>query len=227
MRIDAQECRKLQNVPLFRGIKAEEFGSLFDCAGAIKKSYKKGEFIFLNGSMTDSIGIVLTGRAQIITEDIFGNRAIINDLGPQGVFGESFVCGGSFALTVSVRAALGSEVLFLPFARIMRICRNACGFHNTLIKNMVEMMARKNLQLMEKLEVTTKHSLREKILTYLSQLARQQDSVTVTSPLGRVDLADFLGADRSALTRELNRMRDVGLIAFDKNTYTLMDVNFS
>lgn len=227
MRIDAQERQNLQNVPLFRGLNAEDFGPLLSCVGARKKSYEKGGFIFLNGGMTDSIGIVLAGRVQIITEDIFGNRAIINDLEPPGVFGESFVCGGSYVLTVSVQAARDSEVLFLPFERIMRICHNACGFHNILMKNMVEMIARKNLQLMEKLEVATKRSLREKILTYLSQLAQQQGAVTVTSPLGRVDLADFLGADRSALTRELNRMKDAGLIAFDKNTYTLRDVNLS
>ncbi|MDL2227043.1 Crp/Fnr family transcriptional regulator [Deltaproteobacteria bacterium OttesenSCG-928-M10] len=227
MRLDIQEAQRLQGVPLLRGIKVEEFGALMGCVGARKKRYEKGEFIFLNGSITDSIGIVLTGRVLVITEDIFGNRAILNDLGPPGVFGESFACGGGYALTVSVQAASDSEVLFLPFERIMRICHNACGFHNTIIKNMVEMIARKNLQLMEKLEVTTKHSLREKILTYLSQLAKQQGTVTVTSPLGRVDLADFLGADRSALTRELNRMRELGLISFDKNTYTLMNVDFS
>lgn len=77
---------------------------------------------------------------------------------------------------------------------------------------------------MEKLEITTKRSLREKLLTYLSHLAQEQGSSTVQSPMGRVDLADFLGADRSALTRELNRMQDSRLITFDKNTYTILTV---
>lgn len=219
------DLKMLQNIPLFKGIKTEEFGALFACIGAKKESYPKGDFIFLNGSATNSIGIVLCGRVQVIKEDIFGNRAIINDLGPKAVFGESFVCGGSYVLTVSVQAAEDSDVLFLPFERVMHMCPSACGFHNTMIKNMVEMLARKNLKLVEKLEVTTKHSLREKMLTYLSQLAQEQGSTTVTSPLGRIDLAGLLGADRSALTREINRMRDAGLITFDKNTYTLLDVD--
>lgn len=219
------EIALLQSVPLFKGIKADEFGALFACIGTKKESYEKGEFIFLNGNVTSSIGIVLNGRVQIIKEDIFGNRAILNDLGPKSVFGESFVCGGSYVLTVSAQAAERSEVLFLPFERVMHICPSAYGFHNAMIKNMVEMIARKNLKLVEKLEVTTKHSLREKMLTFLSQLVQEQGSATVTSPMGRVDLADFLGVDRSALTRELNNMRDAGLIAFEKNTYTLMDVD--
>lgn len=215
----------LQGIPLFKGIKESEFGALFGCVGAKRERFEKGEFIFLGGDQTNSIGIVLSGRVQVLKEDIFGNRAILNDLGPKAVFGESFVCGGSYTLTVSVQAAENSDILFLPFERVMHICPSACGFHNALIKNMVEMIARKNIKLMENLEITTKHSLREKMLTYLSQLAQEQGSVTVTAPLGRVDLADFLGVDRSALTRELGRMRDAGLIQFEKNTYTLSDAH--
>ncbi|MDL2215546.1 Crp/Fnr family transcriptional regulator [Ruminococcaceae bacterium OttesenSCG-928-N02] len=214
----------LQSIPLFKGIKGPEFDALFSCVGAKEEHFEKGEFVFLNGDHTNSIGIVLLGRVQVIKEDVFGNRAVLNDLGPKAVFGESFVCGGNYALTVSVQAVQSSDILFLPFDRIMHICPSACGYHNTLIKNMVEMVSRKNIKLMENLEITTKHSLREKVLAYLSQLAQEQGTATVTSALGRVDLADFLGADRSALTRELGRMRDAGLIQFEKNTYTLQDV---
>ena len=213
----------LQDIPLFKGIKESEYGALFGCVGARTQRFEKGEFILLNGNEADSVGIVLAGRVQIIKEDVFGNRAILNDLGSKAVFGESFVCGGSYTLTVSVQAAEDSNILFLPFERVMHICPSACGFHNALIKNMVELVARKNIKLMESLEITTKHSLREKMLTYLSQLAQEQGSTTVTAPLGRVDLADFLGADRSSLTRELNRMQDDGLINFDKNTFTLLN----
>lgn len=211
----------LQKISLFDQIDPGEFDALFACIGARKERYKKGAFIFLNGSTVDTIGIVLAGRVQIIKEDVFGSRTIINDLPPKSIFGESFVCGESFTLTVSVQAVKDSDILFLPFERVMHICPSACGFHNTLVRNMVGMIARKNIRLMEILEIATKRSLREKVLTYLSQLAQEQGSVTVTSPMGRVDLADFLGVDRSALTRELNWMQDAGLICFDKNTYTL------
>ena len=217
----------LQSTPLFKGIKTEDLDSLFTCLGARQTTYAKDEFIFFNGNMVNSIGIVLTGRVQVIKEDIFGNRAILNDLGPGAVFGESFVCSETYTLTVSVLAAEDAAVLFIPFDRVMHICPSACRFHNAVIKNMVEMLAYKNVKLIEKLEITTKHSLREKILTYLSQLAQEQTSATVISPLGRIDLADFLGADRSSLTRELNRMKADGLITYDKNIYTLLDVEIA
>jgi len=217
----------LQHTPLFKGIPAEELNALFTCIGARQLSYGKNEFIFFNGTEVNAIGIVLTGRVQVIKEDVFGNRAVLNNLGPGSVFGESFVCSATYALTVSVLAAEAAGVLFIPFDRVMHICPSACRFHNAVIKNMVEMLAYKNVKLIEKLEVTTKHSLREKILTYLSQLAQEQAGTTVRSPLGRIDLADFLGADRSSLTRELNRMKKEGLINYDKNTYTLLDVTLT
>lgn len=211
----------LQQVPLFHGIQPEAFGSLFACVGAKRENYNRGAFISLDGDSAKSIGIMLSGRAQIIKEDVFGNRTILSEVAPGGVFGESFACGGHFALTVSVQAMQSCAVLFMPFDRVMTICPSACSFHNTLVRNMVTMIARKNTKLLERLDVATKHTLREKALTYLSQLAQAQACATVTSPLGRVDLADYLGVDRSALTRELNRMRDDGLIEFAKNTYTL------
>ncbi|MGC4018440.1 MAG: Crp/Fnr family transcriptional regulator [Muricomes sp.] len=214
----------LQTVPLFQGIKEDEFVHLLDCIGAKEKSYAKNEFIFLSGDVPTTIGIILDGRVQIIKEDFFGNRTILNSLGPGSAFGESFIGGGNFPLTVSVQAVENSTVLFCPFDLIMHICPHACEFHNTLIRNMVVMISRQNMKLLEQLEVTTKHSLREKILTYLNQLAQEQNSTTVTSHLGRVDLADFLGVDRSSLTRELNRMEEEGLIAFKRNTYALKNI---
>lgn len=218
------DVKKLKNIPLFFDIKEEDFEALFLCVGAWVGRYAREEFISLDGDVTKSIGVVLSGRAEIIKEDVFGNRTVMSSLGEGDVFGEAFVCGGHFAQTVSVQATRACEILFMPFENVMDMNSNRCAFRTTLVKNMVIMLSNKNLKLLEKLEVTTKHSLREKVLTYLSHLAQEQGSTTVLSPLGRSALADFFGADRSALTRELGRMADEGLITFEKNTYTLTDV---
>lgn len=212
----------LASIPLFDHIHSNDYGALFSCIGARVETFDKGEFISLDGDRAQKIGIVLSGGAQIIKEDLFGHRTILSTLVSGNVFGESFVCGGHFVLAVSVQATENSSILFLPFERVLTMCPSACGFHNTLVRNMVTMIARKNVKLLERIEVATKHSLREKVLTYLSQLAQQQASKTVISPLGRIDLADYLGVDRSALTRELNRMSTDGLLTFSKNTYTLL-----
>ena len=84
------------------------------------------------------------------------------------------------------------------------------------------MLTEKNRMLMEKLEITSKRTLREKILAYLSLTAERSGKDYFEIPLGRVALAEYLCADRSALTRELNNMRSDGLIDFDKNTFRII-----
>ena len=211
----------LEKFVLLSGISANDFSAVLGCVGARKKLFLKNEFILFTQDELRAIGLILKGRVRLLKEDVYGNRNIVTILEAGEVFGESFVCGGAYSLTVSIQATEETEVLFLSFDRVMHTCPNSCEFHNKLITNMVTMIARKNMNLMEKLEITTRHSLREKVLTYLSQLAQQQGTSTVTASLGRVELADFLGVHRSALTRELNTMQKEGLIQFTRNTYTL------
>ncbi|MGF7017875.1 CRP-like cAMP-binding protein [Lachnospiraceae bacterium PF1-21] len=217
----------LEKSMLFSGIAANNFNAVLGCVGARIQAFAKGEYISLSSGQLRAVGLVLKGRVLLLKEDVYGNRNILNTLEIGEVFGESFVCGGAYTLTISIQAAEETEVLFLSFDRVMHVCPNACEFHNQLITNMVTMIARKNLSLLEKLEVTTRHSLREKILAYLSQLAQRQGNTTVTSPMGRMELADFLGVNRSALTRELSNMQDEEIIQYEKNTYTLVGVDLS
>ena len=98
----------------------------------------------------------------------------------------------------------------------------ACEFHHRLIKNMVSIIADKNRDLMRKVEVVSKRTIREKLLAYLSIQAQVQQSRYFEIPLGRLELAEYLCVDRSALTRELAKMKDEGLIDYDKNCFRML-----
>ena len=141
---------------------------------------------------------------------------------PEDIFGETFACGAESSSLVSFVAAQDSKVLFLSFCRVMHTCTHACQFHQTLIENMVRLIARKNRELMRKVEVVSKKTLREKILAYLSIQAQSQGGKTFEIPLGRVEWAEYLCADRSALTRELARMKEEGILDYQKNTFTIL-----
>jgi len=135
------------------------------------------------------------------------------------VFGESFACGSDTLSTVTFLAAEDAEIVFIPFNKVMHTCTMACAFHHRLVENMVRLIADKNRDLMRKVEVVSRKTLREKILAYLSLQAQLHESRYFEIPLGRVELADYLCADRSALTRELGKMREEGLIDYDKNMF--------
>jgi CRP-like cAMP-binding protein len=208
---------------LFQNINQTDIETMLECMKPYVKFYKKGNYIMYSGNNIKSIGVVLNGTVHMLKEDVWGNQAILAVMPEKSIFGETFVCSRSYNSTVSFRAATDCDILFLSFDKVLHSCSKACEFHNKLIDNIVILIARKNIQLMEKLEIISSKTLREKILIYLSRQAQRNNRLKFTIPMGRLELAEYLGADRSALSRELSRMKDEGLIDYDKNTFQLYE----
>ena len=158
----------------------------------------------------------------MISEDIWGSKALLVVMHKGELFGESFACGTSMAAVVSFQAAEEVRALYMPFERVMHSCPNSCHFHYRLVENMLTRIADKNVQLMQKVKIISQKTLRDKILTYLSLQVRLQGSRRIELPLGRIGLAEYLCADRSALTRELVRMREEGIIEYHRNSFELL-----
>ena len=114
-------------------------------------------------------------------------------------------------------------MLFVSAWNVIHCCPSQCTFHEQLTRNMFDILGQRSIRLMERIEISSKPSLREKILAYLSMQAQKQDSRYITLPLGRIELANYIGANRSALTRELASMREDGLIDYDKNTFRILE----
>ena len=212
----------VQELDLFDGIREEELSSMLRCLGGTVRRFPKGSFIFLEGEDVDCVGVVAEGAVEMIKEDVWGEKTILLDMGRGEVFGESFVCVPGGGSIVSFQAAQESVVLLLGFRKVLHTCSSACVFHQRLVENMVRLLARKNVLLMEKMEILAKKTMRERILCWLSQQVQREGSRRFASRLGRVALADYLCVDRSALTRELSRMRDEGLLDYDRNTFELL-----
>ena len=208
--------------PLFAGIDAADFEGMLGCIGYHVKDYQKGEIIALEEENINHVGVVLEGAVDMLKEDVWGNRTMLVRTYPQDIFGETFACGEDALSVVTFAAAENCRVLFLSFCRVMHTCTHACQFHQTLIENMVRLIARKNRELMRKVEVVSKKTLREKILAYLSIQSQAQGSRRFEIPLGRVEWAEYLNADRSALTRELAKMKDEGLIDYQRNSFEIL-----
>ena len=208
--------------PLFSGIDAADFEGMLGCIGYHVKDYQKGEIIALEEENINHVGVVLEGAVDMLKEDVWGNRTMLVRTYPQDIFGETFACGEDTLSVVTFAAAENCRVLFLSFCRVMHTCTHACQFHQTLIENMVRLIARKNRELMRKVEVVSKKTLREKILAYLSIQSQAQGSRRFEIPLGRVEWAEYLNADRSALTRELAKMKDEGLIDYQRNSFEIL-----
>lgn len=208
--------------PLFYGIKPDELNAMLSCIGYHIGTFKKGDIVSFEGDNLKHIGIVISGAVDMVKEDLWGNKTMLVRMRKDELFGETFACGSDNLSVVTFLVSEDAKVLFMPFDRVMHSCTMACQFHHRLIENMVKIIADKNRDLMRKIDVVSKRTIREKLLAYLSIQAQIQDSSYFEVPLGRVELAEYLCVDRSALTRELAKMKEDGLIDYDKNCFRII-----
>ena len=208
--------------PLFQGIGPEEMLPMFSCIGYHIGTFRKGDIVAFEEENIRHIGIVLEGSVDMVKEDLWGNRTMLLRTHKDELFGETFACGSDSLSLVTFVVSEDAKILFLPFDRVMHSCTMACQFHHRLIENMVRIIADKNRDLMRKVEVVSKRTIREKLLAYLSIQAQIRGSRYFEIPLGRVELAEYLCVDRSALTRELAKMKEDGLIDYDKNCFRIL-----
>lgn len=208
--------------PLFDGLSPQDRHAILGCVGYHISSYKKGQTVVFEEDHVRHIGILLSGCVDMIKEDIWGNKTLLLRVRKDGLFGESFACCEDNTSIVSFVVSQDAQIIFMPFDRVMRSCSMSCSFHHQLLENMVKIIASKNRDLMRKIEVVSKKTLREKILAYLSLQAQTQGSQAFEVPLGRVEWAEYLCANRSALTRELVKMQEDGLIRYQQNFFEIL-----
>lgn len=206
---------------LFKDISDDEKADILGCLTYQIKEFRQGHVIALEGNEIRYFGLILEGSIDMIKEDVWGNRTLITRMSEGELFGETFACGIEQQSVVTFTAVGNVTVMVLPFMQVIHICSNSCSFHEKLIRNLVHTIAMKNKLLMQKVEIITKKNLREKILAYLSIQAQMQNTRYFQIPLKRSELAQYLCADRSALTRELTQMREEHIIDFDRNTFRI------
>ena len=212
----------LKKCGLFNEIEEENLLAMLGCLEAKVISIEKERTIFQEGTPAKYIGIVLEGSVQMVQDDFYGNRTLVTHIEKNGLFGESFACAGTQNLPVSFLASQNGEVLFIDCKRITDTCCNACSFHKQVIFNLLHLVARKNLDLHQKIEITSKRTTREKLMAYLLSMAKQTNSNSFTIPYDRQALADYLGVERSAMSAEISKLRKDGIIECQKSNFTIL-----
>lgn len=198
--------------PLFRGISPEELKSMLGCLQARETQAKKGAPVFLEGDPAGFIGIVLEGAVRIVRDDYYGERTLLAQAEPGDIFAEAYACADVETMPISGYAAADSRVLLLSCRKMLTVCTNACQFHNRLVKNLLQVVARKNLLLSQKIQFMSQKTTREKLMAYLLDQAKQQGSLEFTIPFDRQTLADYLVVERSAMSAELGKLRRDGVL---------------
>ena len=203
----------LRRVALFHGMEDRELLSMLDCLGARLRQYSKGDVIFHAGDPATHLGAVLTGQVQVSRTKADGQRVVMGEIRPGGLFAESFACARAESLPVTVTAAADAAVLLIDCGRISAPCSAACTFHTRLISNLLQVLAEKNLSLAGKLGHLSGRTIREQ--------AARTGRATVTVPFDRQALADYLCVDRSALSRTIGALQREGVLTVRRDRFTL------
>ena len=212
----------LKKCALFDGIGDQDLLRMLTCLGATVDSYDKKYTVMVEGTTAKYIGIVLSGSIQIMQMDYYGNRSILSSVKAGQVFGEAFACAEVEALPVSVVASEPCEIMMIDSGHILHTCQNNCGFHQQLIYNLMKDLASKTIMFHQRIEVTSKRTTREKLLTYLSMEAKAAQSRSFDIPFDRQALADYLEVDRSGLSAEIGKLTREGILESHKNHFELL-----
>ena len=212
----------LQKSPLFSEMSAAQIASVLHCVGASVREAGAGEYILHAGNRTQAMGLLLSGSALAVQEDLWGERNIMGKLLPPESFAEPFAATPGAVLNVSIVAGAPSKVMFLNIQRLLTVCSETCPQHALLIRNLVSVLAKKNLQLNDKITHMSKRRTREKLLSYLSSESLRQGSLTFDIPFDRQQLADYLCIERSAMSAELSRLQKEGLLQTERSHFRLV-----
>lgn len=212
----------LEKSHFFDSIKKNDIEKMIKCLRAEYKEYEKNETVLWEGSTVTKVGIILSGHARSTKTNISGKLIIVTLLEEGSYIGVLLAASQNHKSPVSVQALDRLSVLFFPVEHILAGCRNACQCHTRLLSNFLNGVAEKALVLHDRNDCLIKPTIRDKVLTYLIRTANEKENRSFMIPLDRNAMAEYLNVDRSALSRELAKMKKDGLIDFYKNSFRLL-----
>ena len=212
----------LKKCPLFFDVTDDNIITTLGCLKAKTDTFDKNYTILSEGSTAKYIGIVLSGSVQITQTDYYGNRSILGNLCEGELFAEAFASMQTQSIPVSVVANQKSEIMFIDYNHILRTCPKGCSHHRQLIYNLMKVLALKTVMFQQKIEVISKRTTREKLLTYLALCAKKNNKNNFKIPFNRQELADYLEVDRSGLSAEISKLRKEGVLECRKNYFILL-----
>ena len=214
--------QELEKSPLFDNISHEEYLRMLTCFQAVQKTFMPEELIYdFSAPRSNAVGIIERGTAQLIRIDEEGVATVMEELRAGGVFGRTLAFAGSGEDSLEVVCREKCDVLFIDYPHILKRCENACTHHSILVQNMLKLMADKAQALSERVDMLSRRSIRDKLLCYFRHLAGRAGGATFTLPFSLSTLADYIATDRSAMMRELKRLRDEEIVYSEGRKFTL------
>lgn len=206
---------------LFDNIDKNEIENILNNFKSQKKYFDKGNIIIDIGDKVEALCVILEGKVEVSKEYEDARKNIVNILEEGEIFAE--------AIALSSNKISPIQALSLGKTKILKInakdiFENNSDKKNIFIENLLKIISDKNKFLSMKNDILSQKSLRSKIILYLEYMSNMQKSEKIIIPYSRDKLAEFISADRSALSRELNRLAKEKMIELDKSKIKIIDI---
>lgn len=192
-----------------------------NCAKMQRKTFFRESIITTYMEKRKQICILINGNADLIRYDRNGNRDIIESFNKNDIFGEAFYPVNTNN-ELFVLATDDCEVISFSYDDIRVKCKNNCRLHTNLISDILELVLNKTVRQNTRIEILSKRTIREKLLTYFTILSSKNFSKNITLPVSLTSLADYLSVDRSAMMREIKSLINEGFISKNGNKIKLL-----
>lgn len=227
---------KLLDYPLFKDLSCDEIKQLMACIKFVPKNYKKNEYLLFEGEKVNRIGIILSGTVVMEKDDLLGNSYLFRTLNNNELFGEPFLAREPILSSVNYKAMTDCDILYFNYQELLTLCEKHCRCHKVMTDNLIFMLSDKTRSLISKIEILSKNSMRERIMTFFALVYKHyilfeangqlSDDAKVshneiTLPYNHTEMARYLCVNRSAMLRELHRMEEEGIITCTGAMYTV------
>lgn len=203
------------DLAVFHGITNNEVDAMIHCFCMRRARYESGQTICTYGEGGGEVGVLLRGQAELVRYDYAGTRTILERVDTGGVFGEALAFTPELGDCMEVVSSGESEALFMDYGHLMKRCEEACAHHSRLVQNMFQLVTEQTRRLSRRVEVLSRRSIREKLQCYFRICRLEAGANTFPLPFTLSALADYISTDRSAMMRELKKMREAGLVSME------------
>ena len=210
----------ISSCPLFKDISQELLPDSLKFMKAQLKSYRKDDYIITLGEPFRYGILLLDGNLEgsFINENY--DKINMNHFTAGALMGESFACAQVQCSPVQLRAMTEVKLLLLDFTILYDSEAVKHTYQLKLSVNLIQALSKQNVFLSTKIRILGQKALRDKVIIYLESLPRRKDG-SVKIPFNKTALAEFMGVNRSALSREMGRMEDEGLLKAVDDGYIL------
>ncbi len=198
----------MDNLTLLDGLNKDDKQGILSCLDPVKKHYNKGEIILHLSDEINNIGVMESGLAYLIMTDVDGQRSIVDYYNNSDIFGRPFTTSterNSYYIIAKTKCTIS----FIDYNKLITCCKNGCGKHYKLIRNMFSITVAKSQM---HIDILSQRNIKNKIMTYFYYINKLTGMKNFRIPLSLTDLADYISADRSAMMRELKKLNENKII---------------